>query len=199
MMPRGRQYLVFGRAGTIALMCAAGVVFAQEPKPASGRDRSSFNLISERNIFDPNRSAGVERGEREEEPRQEPVVQSISLLGTMSYEKGQFAFFGGSSSEFRKVLKPEEKIAGFTITEIGANQVKLEGDGKTVDLRVGMGLKREDEGDWQKTTEPPDVQSTSQESSPKPETAAKTEPAPSAEESDILKRLLERRQQEMQK
>ena len=29
----------------------------------------------------------------------------MTLVGTMTYEKGTFAFFDGSSSEYRKALK----------------------------------------------------------------------------------------------
>src|SRR5439155_22205961 len=64
-------------------------------------DLESFRLIWERNIFAPNRSpfnrvtrsappAPRERGRRRSD--------SFALIGTMSYEKGRFAFFEGSSS-----------------------------------------------------------------------------------------------------
>ena len=178
----------------------AGTIFAQEAPENPVQDRSSFNIISERNIFDPNRSARVAREEERGEPAREPVVQFFSLIGTMSYEKGKFAFFGGSGSEFKKVLKPADSIAGFTITEIGASQVKLEKEGETVDLRVGMAMERQDEGEWQMTANGARAQATS--STPNKNATApatQAEAGPSAEESDILKRLLERRQQEMQK
>jgi len=40
----------------------------------------------------------------------------------MSYEKGPFAFFEGSSSEFQKVLKQDDTIAGFKIGEFKGPQ-----------------------------------------------------------------------------
>jgi len=36
----------------------------------------------------------------------------------LSYEKGLFAFFDGSSPDYRKVLKEEDTIAVFKIAEI---------------------------------------------------------------------------------
>lgn len=174
-------------------------VLAQQRGELVGPDRSEFNVISEKNIFDPNRSARVARTEREE-PAGEPVVESFTLLGTMSYEKGQFAFFGGSKSDFKKVLKPADEIAGFTIAEIGADKVKLEDAGKAVELRVGMAMKRQDEGEWQTSRDAPRTENRSRESGSRGSSSpAQTESTPSAEESDILKRLLERRQQEIQK
>ena len=80
---------------------AAGAV------PARG-DFVSFRVITERNIFNPRRYG---RSSKAPPPRTEPekVVKSerFALLGTMSYEKGRYAFFDGSSTDFRKVAKPE--------------------------------------------------------------------------------------------
>jgi len=66
----------------------------------------------------------------------------------MSYEKGQFAFFDGTSSEYRKVAKADETIAGFKVSQIGHNYVKLAKGSNDLQLRVGMQLRRENEGEW---------------------------------------------------
>ena len=76
-------------------------------------------------------------------------VESFALLGTMSYAKGSVAFFDGSSSSFKKALKPADTIATYKIKEIAQNGVKLESGGKEVELRVGMQMRRQDEGEWQ--------------------------------------------------
>ena len=37
------------------------------------------------------------------------IVDSFSFVGTMSYAKGTFAFFDGTSPDFRKVLELERQ------------------------------------------------------------------------------------------
>jgi hypothetical protein len=70
----------------------------------------------------------------------------------MSYGKGPFAFFDGSSSDYRKALKPEDSIAGYKVTEIGLKSVKLKSSTNEVELAVGSQLSREDGGDWHAST-----------------------------------------------
>jgi len=83
------------------------------------------------------------------ETRRTPRVESFALVGTMSYAKGAFAFFDGSSSELRKSLSPGGTIAGYTVREIKPAGVKLEGHGSTLELPVNGQLRREDDGEWQ--------------------------------------------------
>jgi hypothetical protein len=45
----------------------------------------------------------------------------FGLVGTMSYEKGYFAFFDGSSSDYRKATQPSETIADYNVKEVGPN------------------------------------------------------------------------------
>ena len=116
---------------------------SKRPDDVPGRgDYTSFKVIADRNIFNGNRSRS-----RVDAPR--PVkVESFALAGTLSYEKGTFAFFDGSSAEYRKVLKPEGTIAGYKITEITPDVAKLEAGDQKLEMRVGMQLRREDEGEW---------------------------------------------------
>jgi len=67
----------------------------------------------------------------------------------MSYaEKGPLAFFDWSSSDYRKVLKQNDTIAGFKVTEIEASHVKLASPTNEVELRVGMQLSHDEDGTW---------------------------------------------------
>jgi hypothetical protein len=112
--------------------------------PAHGSDEAAFRIITERNIFNANRSGGTVRM-----PSQRPTrVEFFTLVGTMAYEKGVFAFFEGSSAEFTKVLKANSVIAGHKLVDIYANSVKIEADGKEIELAVGSQMRREDEGAW---------------------------------------------------
>src|SRR2546421_1583725 len=62
-----------------------------QPTNAPDRfDYSAFKLITERNIFNSHRSARY-TAPRESGPQAR--VDSFALVGTMSYEKGPFAFF----------------------------------------------------------------------------------------------------------
>lgn len=196
--------------------------------PAARTEFESFRLIFERNIFNPNRSARSSgEGETRREPERRVRTESFALVGTMSYEKGRFAFFDGSSSDYRKVLRPTETIAGYTVAEVAPAQVILRGTNQhDVVLPVGMQMQRHDEGEWTlaaradgsggsaaagAAAENSDVlqrmlQRREREAGPEPQAAAEppVRPAPSAtaapnENDEVLKRLLQKREQELQK
>src|SRR5207247_9650775 len=114
-------------------------------------DYQSFRIVSERNIFNPNRSG---RGSdsrnytRREPDRRGRSSPAFGLIGTMSYEKGPFAFFDGTSSDYRRVLQPEDSIAGFKIAEVAPTYVILQGNGKEVHLEVGGRMTKQQENEW---------------------------------------------------
>lgn len=109
-------------------------------------DFDSFKLVTERNIFNGNRSGQriVARGVTQRAIK----VDSITLVGTLSSEQGDVAFFDGTESNYRKALKLESKVAGFVLTEIWPNGVKLVDGTNEIALRIGTALRREDEGHW---------------------------------------------------
>lgn len=107
----------------------------------------AFAIVWKRNIFDPNRARDGEKPPAAE-PEHVPVTDSFTLLGSMSYEKGSFAFFDGSSSDYRKTLQPGGKIGGFTVAEIDPAKVILEGAEKKIEFPVGAQMKRHDKGEW---------------------------------------------------
>lgn len=164
--------------------------FAQKTNSVNPRDYAAFKIIQDRNIFNPNRSARGSGGPRSEEKAVK--IESFTLVGTMSYQKGKFAFFDSSSSEFRKVLSPSKSIAGYTVTDVEEGGVKLEHDGKTIELPVGSQMKRQDGGEWRVSAAESAPRSTNSES-----TSGQSSSGPaSASENDVLKRLLEKRQKE---
>jgi hypothetical protein len=112
----------------------------------------AFKLLVERNIFNTRRSARYVPSDR---PRERPSrTESFALVGVMSYEKGPFAFFEGSRSDYQKVLKKDDTIAGFKVAEIEPSAVKLTSPTNEVELHVGMQLRREDEGEWKMSQKP---------------------------------------------
>ena len=118
---------------------------APSPSAQGKLDESAFRIISERNIFNANRSGGTVRAPSSQRPAR---VETFTLVGTMAYEKGAFAFFEGSSSEFTKAIKPDGLIAGHKVLDIYTSAVKLEADGREIELVIGSQMRREDEGTW---------------------------------------------------
>ena len=117
--------------------------FPAAAQSTNGTDFASFQIIGQRNIFDPNRvphrrsSSSVAR-----------VVDSFSFVGTMSYAKGNFAFFDGTSPDFRKVLELDGRIADFKITAITARSVTLVSGTNDTILPLGTQMRRDDDGHW---------------------------------------------------
>lgn len=159
-------------------------------------DFAAFRLIAERNIFDPNR---VDRSGRGANPDALPPADAvITLVGTLQYEKGLFAFFDGTDPRHTKVIGSGEKIAGFTVTRIVADSVDLEREGVATHLKVAQQLRRApvEGAEWVVATPADSLPST-------PEVAIVTDGAASsptdtsAKSSRALKRLLEKRQKQL--
>lgn len=164
--------------------------FAQQTNGPARPDYSSFKIITDRNIFNPNRSSKSARVVRSN-PQQQVKGDAFSLLGTMSYEKGLFAFFDGTSSDYRKVLQRADAIAGYKVTDIAPNCVKLGSGTNELELRVGMQMRREEEGGWLLVAQAEPY--ANQTAAADAESAA----ASGGEENDVLKKLMQRREQEL--
>jgi hypothetical protein len=169
---------------------------AVKPAPAPARPAASiaptasldeFRLITDRNIFNPNRNPRRERAPEEKPAR----VDTITLVGTMDSEKGLRAFFDGSESGFRKALRVGDAIDKFKVTQISPNVVQLERDGKTFAVRVGQQFRRPEGGDWNLEDAPREVPARTADQSPS------SPPAIPADAPEALKRLMERRQKEL--
>ena len=110
----------------------------------------AFMMIAERNVFNARRTRRVERVERPViEQRREPRVDSFALTGIIQYERGSFAFFDGTSPEFRKAVKPGDEIGDYSVAFVTPEEVVLEREGSATKMAVGEQLRREDDGEWQ--------------------------------------------------
>ncbi len=174
----------------------------------------AFKLVTERNIFNASRSGG--RSDPPRDTRRPARVDAFGLVGVMSYERGTFAFFDGSSSDYRKALQQGGAIAGFQLLAIEPAAVKLQhgtNANSTLEMRMGMQLKREEEGDWKLgeraesygSTEGGTSRSTSgfsgrPEGSSRSASSSATTSSPSApaDAAEALQRLLKKREQESQ-
>jgi hypothetical protein len=126
---------------------------AQTNDNTPGRtDYRNFEIIPKRNIFNPRRSPAYVPTDPPQ--RIHPRTETLALVGVMSYGKGPMAFFDGSRSDYRKMLKPNESIAGFKITTIDATSVKLAASTNEIELQLGMQLAREEAGEWKLSMRP---------------------------------------------
>jgi hypothetical protein len=188
-------------APTVSTNVVTNVVEAITPPSESPKDVADFDgfkIITQRNIFDPNRSAPGQRRRSEERPK--PIrIDYLNLVGAMSYDKGRFAFFDGNSSEYRKSVKPGDSIAGYKVADVTQNKVTLQSGDKKIDLPVGGQLKREDDGEWRVNNSPESFTgSTSSSAATVSTSSSSTESktnTSSEEDNPILKRLLEQRKQ----
>ncbi len=184
----------------VSLVLAAGLFArAQSTNDSSTADYSDYQVIVQRNIFDPNRfpRTGSYR------PPRERGAPTFSLAGTMSYRKGMFAFFSGTSEEYQKALQQGGTIAGYTVTKIDFNGVQLQNAGKQVHMTVGSAMRQEGDGwvlsmpgEWSGTTVADTTGSSTgtDTNANTSETSAPSLPSGGAG-SDVLKRLMQQRQQ----
>ena len=190
-------------AAVMLLLASSTFVFAQTngvPGPADYERFSHF--VSDRNIFDPNRQphSYSPTARRVVRTRTRNEAPGLTLVGTMSYEKGMFAFFNGNSAELKKALRAGDKIADYTVKEIAANRVQLESADKKqqLELKVGDGLRQEN-GKWvlAGTGELPAATSSAGASSGESSSSAPP-PSSAGEPNDVLKRLMQQREKENQ-
>jgi len=164
---------------------------AQSTNAPAVTDYSSFRMIADQNIFDPNRFPHTTRTRRPSVSRSAP---GFSLVGTMTYQNGMIAFFDGTESEYRKVLALNGSIAGYRVAAITLNSVKLTSTNKPVELAVGAQMRQEG-GQWQMTGQGELPVSTADSETPAADPSSA--PPSSGEANDVLKKLMEQREKEL--
>jgi hypothetical protein len=119
----------------------------QTAAPSGPPKLADFKIIQERNIFNPNRRTRAPTTERRPATR---TVRSENLVltGVMSYEKGTFAFFDGSNSSYRKVVKQGDSLADFKVASVSPQSVQLVSGTNTFKVPVGTQLRKEEGGGW---------------------------------------------------
>jgi hypothetical protein len=138
----------------IALLASASQMVAAESTNAPAKAPTqltfdSFRPVSDRNIFNPNRYARSSgRTTRSTSSTPASRVESISLVGVIAYEKGYFAFFDGTRSDYQQSLQTGGTIGQYHVARVTSDMVQLTAGTNTYDLKVGMQMRREDEGDW---------------------------------------------------
>ena len=128
-----------------------------------------------------------------------PKVDNFSLRGTLTYEKGQHAIFDNGSRQ--SDLKLGAEINGYRISQITFDSVLLTpAKGAPVKLAVGMGMRREDGGPWALSgrTEPSASTTPAVSASPSsPDAKPADSPAGGSGEDEVVRRLMEKRRQQL--
>jgi len=170
------------------------------PGPADYAQFSRF--ITERNIFDPNRYSHSSPGAVVYRPKVSRSAPAFTLVGTMNYEKGMFAFFDGNNSDLRKVLYESDSnsIAGYTVAEITLTGVKLQTVDKkqTVKLKIGD-MMRQEGSEWRLADSGGLVESAPDSTAAVESSGSDASAVPSSASApnDILKKLMQKREQEL--
>ena len=174
-------------------MAVCGRCIAAPTNATSKTDYAFFKPIPERNIFNPNRMTHDVRT-NQADTVSTPPTDAFALVGTMTYEKGTFAFFSGPKADYQKVLQRNGEIAGFKITAITPDAVTLASSNSTVEVHVGAQLQRDAAAGWMLApnamTQMVDLVTTQALPSSAGDVGG---PA-----SDVLKKMMQKREQELQ-
>lgn len=189
VLSTGAQTNIATNAVRAAGTNAASTAAAEDSVPSL----YSFKIIGDNNIFDPYR-----RPRRDFPPPNNPTRSpAFALTGTMSYSKGKFAFFKGTSQEYYKVLGVGGNIAGYTVKDITHTNVTLSAKGKDFQMPVGQQLRNEN-GNWKLLGQPMELNSdTNGDETTANADASKPPEGANPQMSEILKRLMQAREQEL--
>lgn len=119
-----------------------------------------FAVITERNVFNANRSLPPQAPAPKPKAPPAPKVEAFALLGTMSSERGSVAFFDGTSTTYRKAVETGDKLGTYTVASIEHDRVTLTADEREMCLPIKMQFRREDQGEWRLAELPDNFQPT---------------------------------------
>jgi hypothetical protein len=167
---------------------AAGSTGGAKATSAAADSFEAFSLIGNLNIFDSSR-VGWNPGTAAS------AVDTIALVGTLESGAGWMAFFESPNRLYRKALREGGTIAQFTVRRIEPDRVELAHETQVISLAVRQQLRRPAGGDWSAGDVPLGPVAPSA-AAPAASGSASAPPIPS-DASDVLKRLMEQRQQQL--
>jgi len=180
--------------------------------PGSTEYTQFSRFITDRNIFDPNRyprNGGRTQVVRTRTRTRTAGAPYVTLVGTMSYEKGLFAFFDSNNQDMKTIIGAGDEIGIYTVKEISKNMVTLVSkDKKEFTMKVGEQMRQEggvwqvmEAGDTGSSAAPAETTASEGSSSTGATDAQPAEaatPSSNLEANDVLKRLMELRAKENQ-
>jgi hypothetical protein len=159
------------------------------PAPAAGATApagslEAFALVTERNIFNPNRTARTRSA-----PEEKPVrTEEVALVGVVGFGADPAAVFHSADPRLRGEAAAGGRLGDFSVVAVTPAGVELRAGERTYTLAVAQRLSRVEGGEWTASAAPvPEVRS-------RPEAAPVEVPANASE---VLKRLMKQREKQL--
>lgn len=177
---------------------AASSTAAPKAAVAPAQGFEAFQIVVERNIFNPSR-LGRTRASDEKPVR----VDEISLVGTVRYDQENVAVFDSPDAQYRKAVREGESLAGFKVQRVNADGVELLRDEKPLALKVAQQLRRAEGEDWTVTlnkaaqADPKAMAPGAADTINASRTAEAAAGEIPADASDVLKRLMKKREKQL--
>jgi hypothetical protein len=172
MSSRSEQSRSMQPVWIIVGMVAMGILALAHPGSAQEGSKvvapknlfEDFEIIVNRNIFDPSRQTDRRKPSPEEmsaakaanttgSATTEEIIDSfkgeeMALVGTLIDGPTSVAFFTSENSDFKTVAQLGESVGEFRLAEIRTECVKLENKGKIIKLPVGSRMSSQRDGEW---------------------------------------------------
>lgn len=175
-------------AATVILLAAGSVLFSAEEPNAPKKSYESYKVIYERNIFSKDRLPPREERSDSGQVRKTQVLSIYVLRGIAGPQDGRVAFIEEQVSGQTLRANIGTEVLNGEITAIQYDRVAFEQNGQTKYVKVGGEFGKTETTVLTTASEEP------QEAKPVEVPAEKSSPG---DESDILKRLMERRKNEL--
>ncbi|MFZ9839031.1 MAG: hypothetical protein ACO3JJ_10910 [Opitutaceae bacterium] len=144
----------------------------------------AFALVTERNIFNPNRTARTRAA-----PEEKPVrTEEVALVGVVGFGADTAAVFHSADPRLRGEAAAGGRLGDFSVVAVTPAGVELRAGERTYTLAVAQRLTRVEGGEWTASA------------APVPEVRARPEAAPvevPANASEVLKRLMKQREKQL--
>jgi len=182
-----------------------------KPVPGSLQD---FDILHKRNIFDSTRKP-YRTPRKRQDTKPEPQIDAFTVIGLMAYADRQIAVLSGSSSEYNGVFKRNDQIDNLKLISLSDKAVSFAKGETTFSVDIGTSLRRVDGGDWKESSERVRTASRSgssgsqyssrgttrrdenKDSAKESEDKADESDGSEDSEAETLRKLMERRQQEV--
>lgn len=166
---------------------------------APNQSFEAFQIVVERNIFNPSRIGRIRANADEKGVR----TDEISLVGTVRSDREKIALFDSPDAQYRKAVREGESLGDFKVRQVGADGVELMREDKPLSLKVAQQLRRVEGADWTVTMNKA-AQADPKAMAPGAANtinASRTGEASSAElpadASEVLKRLMKKREKQL--
>lgn len=170
------------RRGSEAAPAATPAPATASTAPAGSLE--AFALVTERNIFNPNRTARPRAA-----PEEKPVrTEEVALVGVVGFGADTAAVFHSADPRLRGEAAAGGRLGDFSVVAVTPAGVELRAGERTFTLAVAQRLTRVEGGEWTASAAPvPEVRS-------RPEAAPVEVPANASE---VLKRLMKQREKQL--